>query len=369
MADWINFPAHTPEIIAPPTRETATSVRNWLFLVAALVFLMVVVGGATRLTESGLSITEWKPVTGVIPPLTQKEWLQAFEDYKKIPQYKELFPDMDLAGFQYIYAWEWAHRFLGRLIGVVFVVPLTWFWARGRLPRELKPKLLGILALGALQGAVGWWMVSSGLIHRVEVAQERLAIHLLLAAFIFSACLWVGAGLGPSTAVAIARGRGRLKFVALLLLSLVFVQMGAGAIVAGLRAGLIDNTWPLMDGVFIPPATELWKLSPWWSNFLDNPITSQLTHRLIAYVLLSLAFIHVVDAALNASGKVRRGAVILFGHVALQVALGVATLVLVQDGWAGTPHVLLALSHQAVAMGVLAVTTLQARRVTKARAA
>jgi cytochrome c oxidase assembly protein subunit 15 len=368
MADWINFPSHTPEILPPPRRETALAVRNWLFLVAAMVFLMVVVGGATRLTESGLSITEWKPVTGVIPPLSQKEWLAAFEDYKKIPQYKELFPDMDLAGFQYIYAWEWAHRQLGRLIGVAFIVPLAWFWARGRLPRELKPKLIGILALGALQGGVGWWMVSSGLVHRVEVAQERLAIHLLLAAFIFSACLWVAGGLGPSASVVVERGRGRLKFVALSLLALVFVQLGAGAIVAGLRAGLIDNTWPLMDGVFIPPATELWKLTPWWANFLENPITAQLAHRLIAYLLLSLAFVHMVDALLNARGKVRRGSIIVFGHILLQATLGVATLVLVQDEWAGTPHLLLALSHQAVAMGVLAVTTLQARRLSEAQA-
>jgi cytochrome c oxidase assembly protein subunit 15 len=368
MTDWINFPAHTPEIVAPPSRETATGVRSWLFLVAALVFLMVVVGGATRLTESGLSITEWKPVTGVIPPLSHNEWLEAFEDYKKIPQYKELFPDMDLAGFQYIYAWEWAHRLLGRLIGVLFVVPLAWFWLKGRLPRELKPKLLGILALGALQGAVGWWMVSSGLVHRVEVAQERLAIHLLLAAFIFSACLWVAGGLGPSASTHIERGRGRLKFVALLLLALVFVQIGAGAIVAGLRAGLIDNTWPLMEGAFTPQATELWKLSPWWTNFVDNPVTAQLTHRLIAYVLLSLALVHMVDAAVNAAGKARRGAVIVFGHVFLQAALGVATLVLVQDEWAGTPHIVLALSHQAVAMGVLAVATLQARRLSAAHA-
>jgi cytochrome c oxidase assembly protein subunit 15 len=369
MPEWISFPTPAPEIIPPPRRENALAIRNWLFLVAGLVFLMVVLGGATRLTESGLSITEWKPVTGVLPPLSEQEWLNAFEDYKKIPQYKELFPDMDLSGFKVIYAWEWAHRLLGRLIGLVFVLPLVWFWARGRLPRGLKPKLLGILALGALQGFVGWWMVSSGLVHRVEVAQERLAIHLFLAALIFSACLWVGAGLGPSPPVVVERGRGRLQFFAFALLALVFVQLGAGAIVAGLRAGLIDNTWPLMEGVFIPPSSELWKLSPWWSNLVDNPVTAQFMHRMIAYVLLALAFEHMVDASLKTSGKVRRGSIIVFGHILLQASLGVATLVLVRDEWYGTPHLIIALAHQAVAMGVLAVTTLQARRLAEARTA
>jgi cytochrome c oxidase assembly protein subunit 15 len=369
MPEWISFPTPALEIVPPPRRESALAVRNWLFLVAALVFLMVVVGGATRLTESGLSITEWKPVTGVIPPLNEQEWLKAFEDYKKIPQYKELFPQMDLAEFKTIYAWEWTHRLLGRLIGVAFVLPLLWFWARRRLPPGLMPKLLGILALGALQGFVGWWMVSSGLVHRVEVAQERLAIHLLLAALIFSACLWVGAGLGASAPVVIEQGRGRMQFFAFALLALVFVQVGAGAIVAGLRAGLIDNTWPLMNGVFIPPASELWKLTPWWSNLVDNPVTAQFMHRMIAYVLLALALEHMVDASLKASGKVRRGSIIVFGHVLLQVSLGVATLVLVQGEWYGTPHLLLALAHQAVAMAVLAVTTLQARRLAEAKTA
>jgi heme a synthase len=369
MSDWINFPTATREIVPPPSHENALAIRYWLFLVAGLVFLMVVVGGATRLTESGLSITEWKPVTGAIPPLTEQDWQNAFEDYKKIPQYKELFPDMDLAGFKYIYAWEWVHRLLARLIGVVFAVPLIWFWVKGRIPRGLKPKLLLILALGALQGFVGWWMVSSGLVHRVEVAQERLALHLLLAAFIFSACLWVAAGLGPKAAVFVEHGKERLRFFAMLLLALVFVQLGAGAIVAGLRAGLIDNTWPLMEGVFIPPASELWKLSPPWVNFVDNPITAQFTHRMIAYVLLALAFVNMIDASLSAQGKARRGSIIVFGHVLLQASLGVATLVLVRDEWYGTPHTLLALAHQAVAMGVLAVATLQARRLTHAQTA
>lgn len=356
MIDWIHFPAHTPAVVAPPTDETATDVRRWLWIIAGLVFLMVVVGGATRLTESGLSITEWKPVTGVVPPLSEEQWRAAFEDYKKIPQYREMFPDMDLSRFKVIYAWEWSHRLLGRLIGVTFVLPLAWFWARRRLSRALKPKLLGILALGALQGGVGWWMVSSGLVKRVEVAQERLAIHLLLAALIFSACLWVAGGLGPKARIVVAHGRRRLAFFATLLLVLVFVQLGAGALVAGLRAGYIYNTWPLMDDAFIPPVEELTRLSPWWANLVDNVATVQFDHRMLAYVLLALSLLHLIDAGVSAGGRAARGAGLLFGHLVAQAGLGVATLLLVVPLWA-------ALGHQALAMGVLAVATLHARRL------
>jgi len=363
MEDWLLFPHPVPEVKHHATERNALGVRNWLWVVAALVFLMVLVGGATRLTESGLSIVEWKPVTGAIPPLSQKEWMEAFEDYKKIPQYKELFPDMDLAGFKFIYAWEWAHRLLGRLIGMVFAVPLIWFWATKRLPSSVKPKLLGILALGALQGGVGWWMVSSGLVHRTEVAQERLAIHLVIAALIFSSCLWVAGGLGPRRPSTAHEHAGRLRAFGLLILALVFVQLFMGGIVAGLRAGLVENTWPLISGSFIPPADVLFPKYPWWSNIFDTPLTAQFFHRMIAYAIVLLAGLHLVDAWMNAGGRARTGAVILFGHVVGQVALGVATLLLVEPPYAGTPHILLALAHQAIGMAVLAVATLQARRL------
>jgi cytochrome c oxidase assembly protein subunit 15 len=363
MEDWLLFPHPAPEVRRHANEENATAVRNWLWAVAALVFLMVIVGGATRLTESGLSIVEWKPVTGVIPPLSQGEWLQAFEDYKQIPQYKELFPDMDLAGFKAIYAWEWAHRLLGRLIGVVFAVPLIWFWATKRLPDSVKPKLVGVLALGALQGGIGWWMVSSGLVHRTEVAQERLAIHLIIAALIFSACLWVAGGLGPRRESSAHDRVFRLRATALFLLALVFAQLFMGGIVAGLRAGLVENTWPLMNGAFIPPADVLWPSEPWWLNIVDTPVTAQFLHRMIAYVIFVVAAFHLGDAMMNAGGRARSGAVIVFGHVVAQIALGVATLLLVEAPYAGTPHLLLALSHQAIGMAVLAVTTLQARRL------
>lgn len=363
MEDWLLFPHPVPEVRHHATEENAVAVRNWLWVVAGLVFLMVLVGGATRLTESGLSIVEWKPVTGVIPPLNEEEWRQAFDDYKQIPQYRELFPDMDLAGFQYIYAWEWAHRVLGRLIGLVFAVPLVWFWVKKRLPASVKPKLIGILALGALQGGVGWWMVSSGLVHRNEVAQERLAIHLLIAALIFSSCLWVGGGLGPRRMSSAHDAFRRLRVTGFVLLGLVFAQIFMGGIVAGLRAGLVNNTWPLIDGAFIPPADVLWLIEPWWMNLVDTPVTAQFFHRMIAYVIFFVALGHLIDAAMNASGGARKGAVIVFGHVFGQIALGIATLLLVEAPYAGTPHLLLALAHQAVGMALLAVVTLQARRL------
>lgn len=363
MEHLINFPQPTFAVMPRPTRENATAVRVWLLVIAALVFIMVLVGGATRLTESGLSITEWKPITGIIPPLSPAEWNKAFDDYKQIPQFKELFPEMDLVGFKGIYAWEWAHRLLGRLIGLAFAIPLLWFWLKDRLPPGIKPKLLGILALGALQGAVGWWMVASGLAHRVEVAQERLATHLVLAGLIFAACLWVAGGLGPRRTGALLHAPGRLRGVAITLLVLVFVQIGVGALVAGLRAGLIDNTWPLMEGGLAPKAEALFSLSPWWMNFFDNPVTAQFAHRCVAYLIFALAFAHLIDASLNASGAPRRGAMLLFGHIVLQVALGVATLVLIQDEWAGGPHLAFALAHQAVGFAVLAFATLQARRL------
>lgn len=363
MEDWLLFPHPVAEVRHHATEENAVAVRNWLWVVAALVFLMVIVGGATRLTESGLSIVEWKPVTGVIPPLSENEWREAFEDYKKIPQYMELFPDMDLSGFKFIYAWEWAHRVLGRLIGVVFAIPLVWFWAKKRLPASVKPKLIGILALGALQGGVGWWMVSSGLVHRTEVAQERLAIHLVIAALIFASCLWVAGGLGPRKQSSAHEGAERLRGVGLAILALVFVQLFMGGIVAGLRAGLVENTWPLMDGAFIPPADVLWPKDPWWINLVDTPVTAQFFHRMIAYVIFALAALHLGDALMNADGKARKGAVILFAHILAQIALGVATLLLVEPPYAGTPHILLALAHQAIGMAVLAVATLQARRL------
>jgi cytochrome c oxidase assembly protein subunit 15 len=319
------------------------------------VLLMVVVGGATRLTESGLSITEWKPITGVIPPLTHAGWVEAFDKYKQIPQYQTLFPDMDLGRFQTIFLWEWTHRLIGRLLGFALLVPLIVFWARGMLSRRLKWQMLGIFALGGLQGFVGWWMVSSGLSGRVEVAQERLATHLLLASITLTALVWLASG-QRRTYVA-ERVPEALRSFATMMIVLVLAQITLGGLVAGLRAGQAYNTWPLMNGHFIPPADDLGMLTPLWRNFTDNITMVQFQHRMTAYLLLALAILQVIRTSRTAPGTsaVRRSIAIL-GLVTVQAALGIVTLVLVVPIWAG-------LLHQVFAMMVLTMTVVHRQRL------
>jgi cytochrome c oxidase assembly protein subunit 15 len=324
-------------------------VAIWLWTLASLVFAMVVVGGATRLTESGLSITEWKPVTGVIPPINSAAWLAEFEKYKQIPQYGALFPDMDLAHFQFIYLWEWSHRLLGRLLGLALALPLVVFWAKGLLPKGLKLKLVGILALGGFQGFVGWWMVKSGLSERMEVAQERLALHLLLASLTFALLVWLAASLSfGASSTSPKRGSRRL---ASLSLGLVFLQIGLGALVAGLRAGRAYNDWPLMDGHFVPPLEQLTLLSPVWRNFVDNIATVQLQHRMVAYALLAVALVQAFASRRGAVSRLEWQPAAFAGVVIMQAAVGIGTLVLAVPLWAG-------LLHQAFAMLVLAMAVI-----------
>ena len=235
------------------------ALRLWLFSVAALIAIMVLVGGATRLTESGLSIVEWKPVTGALPPLGEAQWEQAFTAYKLIPQYRELNAGMTLSEFKTIFWWEWSHRLLGRVIGIVYLLPFLYFLWRGALSGELKRRLWLIFGLGALQGAVGWWMVASGLSERVEVSQYRLATHLALALLIFAAIVWTLQRLAERPAPV---APARLKATSYALVGLTFVQLYLGALVAGLRAGLLYNTWPEIDGAFIPSGARLWFEQP-----------------------------------------------------------------------------------------------------------
>ena len=346
-----------------PTAATAAAlprsrvVASWLWSLAGLVFLMVVLGGATRLTESGLSITEWKPVTGVIPPLGHAAWLDAFAKYKQIPQYEALFPDMSLGHFQAIFLMEWTHRLVGRLVGIVLVVPLLVFWMSGLLSRTLKCQVLFILALGGLQGFVGWWMVSSGLSGRVEVAQERLAIHLLLASITFAALTWIATAQRPSRE---ATASPALRKLAAAVVVLVLVQIGLGALVAGLRAGYAYNTWPLMDGHLILPMNVLGSMSPWWRNLVDNLATVQFQHRMTAYLVLALALVQAIWAARATPGTAaaRRGLVVA-GLVALQATIGIVTLLLAVPIWAG-------LLHQAFAMIVLGMAAVHLQRLTAA---
>ena len=245
--------------------RSTQAVRLWLLAVAALIFVMVIVGGATRLSESGLSITEWKPVTGVVPPLNKAGWLAAFDSYKQIPQYAALNPDMTLDGFKAIYAWEWGHRLLARLIGLAFILPALWFWRSGALMGALGRQVLVATGLLALEPIVGWWMVSSGLANRIEVAQDRLALHLLIAAATFATLIYAAIGLGPPRRAQAGSG---FAASAAALAALIFVQLGLGALVAGLRAGFTDNTWPLMSGKWLPEG--LFGLTPWPARSLTT---------------------------------------------------------------------------------------------------
>src|SRR5256885_6009621 len=295
------------------------AVRWWLIVVAALIALMVLVGGATRLTESGLSIVEWKPVTGTLPPLNQEQWTQAFDAYKTIPQYRELNAAMTLAEFKTIFWWEWSHRLLGRVIGVVYLLPFLWFLWRGALSEELRRRLWLIFGLGALQGGVGWWMVASGLSQRVEVSQYRLATHLVLALLIFAAVVWTLRRLvdRPRSVASL-----RLKMTSVALLVVTFVQLYLGALVAGLRAGRVYNTWPDIDGALIPSAARLFFEVPWWRNLFDNTLTVQFEHRMTAYALLVFALLHVLDAAAARAGSAAvRGAGRLLAAITLQATL------------------------------------------------
>ncbi len=332
-------------------------VRVWLWAVAACIFLMVVVGGATRLTQSGLSITEWKPVMGVLPPLGQAAWQAEFDRYKLIPQYAKLFPDMDLAGFKSIFYWEWAHRLLGRVIGIVVAVPLIGFWIAGRLTPGLKLRLVGLFALGGLQGLIGWFMVKSGLSERTEVSQYFLALHLVTASVTFVWAIWLAEGLRPPPPTRANPARQRLRATAGLIVGAVLLQVGLGALVAGLHAGLTYNSWPLMDGHLVPPLADLARQSPLWSNLFENVTTVQFDHRATAYLVLGLALYHAADSARVAPGTAAaRRAVLLLGGVTAQAAIGIMTLLLVVPLWA-------ALLHQAFAMAVLGTAVLHRRRL------
>jgi cytochrome c oxidase assembly protein subunit 15 len=339
-------------VSAPPSSHQR-AIAFWLFACAAMVFVMVALGGITRLTESGLAITSWQPVTGVLPPLSDAQWQDAFAAYKAIPQYQAIHAGMSLADFQTIYFWEWLHRLWGRLIGIVFLLPFLYFLARRQIPRSLAPKLAGLFVLGALQGALGWWMVASGLEDRIEVSQYRLAAHLATAIVIYLAILWVALDLiRPRERI----GLSCMKHGASAALLLGFVTLIAGAFVAGLRAGLIDNTFPLMDGHWIPPAWD--NLSPWWRNPFENPEAAQFDHRLLA-ALTWAASLALFLASFKFKSRLPRPAMgsvhALFGFATLQAGLGIAALLL-------TVPLGLALAHQLGATLVL-TATLVARHV------
>ena len=323
------------------------AIAIWLGCVAALVFIMVVVGGLTRLTESGLSITEWKPVTGALPPMSEEHWQAEFDLSRQVPQYQLINKGMSLAAFKTIYWWEWSHRFLGRLIGLAFFVPFVWFLVTRRVERALLPRLAGLFVLGGMQGVLGWWMVMSGLTERTEVSQYRLAAHLGLATLIYMALVWTVLDLQRGKAT---RALGGVAKAALALVVFVFLQTILGAFVAGLRAGAVYNTWPLMDGAWLPDG--LLRMSPLWHNFFENHLTVQFQHRIAAYLLLLAALWHWFAARKTAAAQ---GAGLLLLAIILQAMLGIWTVL-----WA--VPIPLGAAHQAGALIVLTVALWHAHR-------
>lgn len=310
------------------------SVAAWLLVVCALIFAMVVLGGVTRLTRSGLSIVEWNPVMGAIPPITEHQWEVEFEKYRQTPEYIKVNYGMSLEAFKQIYWVEYAHRLLGRAIGFAFLIPFLYFWARKRIGRELAPKLVALFVLGGLQGALGWYMVASGLVEDPHVSAYRLTAHLGLAVIIYGYMFWVALGLlypQPSGAPA------GLRHFAWAVTALVFVTILAGGFVAGTRAGFLFNTWPLMNGRLVPEG--LYALHPWWLNWFENVATVQFNHRWLAYgvVLAALALWMRVRRS-PAVPRVRAAAHLLVAAVLLQFGLGIATLLTIVPVSLGAAH-------------------------------
>jgi cytochrome c oxidase assembly protein subunit 15 len=334
--------AAAPKVAQEREWKNRALVRTWLYGVLLVLFALVLVGGATRLTDSGLSITEWKPIHGVIPPLNEEEWQEEFEKYQQIPEYEQVNHGMTLAEFKTIFWWEWAHRLLARAVGFAFALPLVFLLWSGRIERGLGLKLTGLFLLGGLQGAIGWWMVASGLSQRVDVSQYRLAVHLTLACIIFAAIMVVARGLARHSAP--AADRGTQRFAGWLVVAMLF-QIYLGGLVAGMDAGLAYNTWPYMDGDLVPG--DLFLQQPWWINFFENAKTVQFTHRVGAYVVFLLAFWHVLATWRRVPGTTHaRRALLLFLLVTGQGAIGIMTLVMQVPLHA-------ALLHQAMALVVL----------------
>ena len=311
----------------------------WLIGVSALLALLVLVGGATRLTDSGLSIVEWKPVTGILPPLSQEAWAAEFEKYKTIPEYEQVNFDMTVEEFKTIFWWEWGHRFIARLLGFAFFIPFVYFVVKRKVSKDLFPKLLVMFVLGGAQGVLGWYMVMSGLSERIDVSQYRLAAHLGLAFFIFAYMIWVALDLLLTKADKRRPELTSLARTSLIFTVLVYVQVILGGFVAGLHAGKIYNDWPWMDGRWIPDGYFF--LSPWYANFFENHGTVQFNHRLVAYALtVGAVWLYCATRNQALSKEASFGRTGILVAVLLQVGLGIWTLLWVVPIW-------LALLHQA----------------------
>ncbi|MFZ1992395.1 MAG: COX15/CtaA family protein [Alphaproteobacteria bacterium] len=338
-------------------------VGGWLLLICAMLALMVIVGGATRLTNSGLSITEWRPVTGVIPPTSEAAWQAEFDKYQRIPQYQYLNKGMSLEAFKSIYWWEWGHRLLGRLIGFVVLLPFIWFLVARKLGGSLIKRIVLIFALGGAQGVLGWWMVSSGLANRVEVSQYRLAAHLGLAFIIFALTFWTALSVLRTETITEKVARS-LRGVSHVLSGLVFCQVLLGALVAGLRAGYRYNTWPLMEGSFLPRGFDY--LKPFWRNFTENQALAQFDHRILAYVIAASMIALWLWARPRAqSAALRRALDLCLAAVCVQVALGIWTLLAVVPVPLGLLHQTGALLLFAATINLAHVVRREPKRVVK----
>ena len=322
----------------PAATARPRALAFWLFAVAGLIVLMVLVGGVTRLTESGLSITQWKPISGIIPPLSEAAWQAEFENYKRIPEYTQLNQGMTLAGFKAIFFWEYLHRLLGRLIGMAFALPLIWFAVKWQIPKGYGWRLVGLLILGGMQGAVGWWMVKSGLSVRTDVSHIRLAVHLLLALAILAAIVWTALDLlrhpePPARLTRLSAGVG----------AILFVQLLFGALVAGLNAGLVTNEWPLMNGTLYPGPTQSGRT--FFDALFNDPAVVHFVHRWWAWV--AVAGLIVLARAVRASD--RRASIAIHSAFGLQILLGIAT---VMTG----VNIVLAVLHQVTGALLVAAT-------------
>ncbi|MEP2103994.1 MAG: COX15/CtaA family protein [Parasphingorhabdus sp.] len=325
------------------SRTRPVAIANWLLSVAFLVFIMVIVGGITRLTESGLSITEWKPLMGAIPPLSEADWLSEFEKYKQIPEYIEITgpAGMTLADFKFIYFWEWIHRLLGRVIGLAFALPFLYFAVKRAIPAGYGWRLTGLLFLGGLQGFIGWWMVSSGLSELTDVSHFRLATHLLLALFILACLVWTALDL-RSLADGATKS-ARMTSFGLIVAVVLFLQLLFGAYVAGLNAGYVSNTWPLMNDSFIPEGIDFTFGA--WAAINNDPYLTHFIHRWWAWVTVGV----LILLARKIRDQSRMASIAIHSAFGTQILLGIATVMTSMD-------ITLAVLHQAVGALVVAST-------------
>ena len=323
-------PVATKGVVDAGRKDARNSIRNWLFSLFALVFLMILVGGATRLTDSGLSITEWRPLTGSIPPLNAADWASEFAKYQEIDEFRIQNSWMTLADFKVIYWWEWGHRQLGRVIGFVWAIGFFWFLLRRQIPTGYTPRLLLLGALGGTQGAIGWWMVSSGVTvgeATTDVHSTRLATHLGLAFIIMGFITWYALSLGrPERDLMQARRakEGKLYGLSTGLLHFTFLQIIIGALVAGIDAGRTYTDWPLMAGQFFPP--QAFVLEPFMANFIENPGLVQFIHRMTGYALFAFAVVVWLKGRKSAHEKTRRAFNLAFIAITAQVLLGITTV-------------------------------------------